>query len=182
MAQRVCPWKHAYLFDNWFRRIFHNPEKLLAPYLKEGMTVMDVGCGMGIFSIGMVKLVGNRGRVISIDVQQEMLDVLMRRAAKAGVAGRIDTHRCDEDKIGVGDTVDFILAFWMVHEIPDTDAFFKQLQSNLVPGGKLLVAEPKFHVDAEIYGEIIKSAEKAGFRQNEERRILFSRACVFECC
>ena len=50
----VCPWRHAYLFDNWLRRLLHNPKKMLGAHVRPGMTVMDVGCGMGVFSIGMV--------------------------------------------------------------------------------------------------------------------------------
>ena len=51
--------------------------------------MLDVGCGMGLFSLAMAKLVGDQGQVIAVDLQQKMLDVLRRRAEKAGVADRI---------------------------------------------------------------------------------------------
>jgi cyclopropane fatty-acyl-phospholipid synthase-like methyltransferase len=38
---------------------------MLGPYVKPGMTVLDVGCGMGFFSIGMARMVGDEGRVIA---------------------------------------------------------------------------------------------------------------------
>ena len=44
--------------------------------MAEGMTVLDVGCGMGFFSIGLAKLVGDKGCVIAADVQPKMLSVL----------------------------------------------------------------------------------------------------------
>ena len=176
---RVCPWRHAYTFDNVFRRWFHKPEIILEPYVKEGMTVMDVGCGMSIFSIGMAKMVGEQGCVISVDLQRGMLDVLWKRAEKAGVADRIRTHQCEPDVIGVEVAVDFILAFWMVHEVPDTDAFFSQLRSCLNPEGKFLVAEPKFHVSAGHYRTLLSSAENAGLKRIEDPPIRFSRATVF---
>jgi 2-polyprenyl-3-methyl-5-hydroxy-6-metoxy-1,4-benzoquinol methylase len=49
----VCPWWGGYFIDNPLRRLLHNPEKIVGPYVQPGMTVMDVGCGMGIFSIAI---------------------------------------------------------------------------------------------------------------------------------
>ena len=92
----ICPWWGGYFIDNWFRRLLHNPEKIVGPYVKPGMTVMDVGCGMGMFSIAMAKMVGAEGRVIAVDLQQKMLDVLRKRAEKAGVADRIQLHKCEQ--------------------------------------------------------------------------------------
>jgi ubiquinone/menaquinone biosynthesis C-methylase UbiE len=124
MGNHICPWWLAYTFDNPFRRFFHNPEKMLGSYVAKGMTVLDIGCGMGFFSIGLAKLVGDKGCVIAADVQPKMLSVLEKRAEKVGVLNRIRIHRCEPDKLGVETTVDFILVFWMVHEVPDTNIFF----------------------------------------------------------
>ena len=85
----VCPWWLAYTFDNPVRKLIHNPRRIFGDHIKEGMTVMDVGCGMGYFSIGMAKLVGAAGKVIAVDLQQKMLDVMHRRARRSGVADRI---------------------------------------------------------------------------------------------
>ena len=57
--QGACTWWIAYTFDNPLRRLIHKPQKILGNYIKEGMTVMDLGCGMGHFSIGMAGLVGS---------------------------------------------------------------------------------------------------------------------------
>jgi len=53
MGQHVCPWWGGYFIDNWVRRWFHDPLKLLAPCVRSEMTAMDFGCGMGMFSIAM---------------------------------------------------------------------------------------------------------------------------------
>ena len=73
-SPHVCPWWLCYSFDNPLRRLIHNPQRILSPYIKQGMTVLDAGCGMGYFSIGMAKMVGDSGKVIAVDLQQKMLD------------------------------------------------------------------------------------------------------------
>lgn len=178
MGDHVCPWWLAYTFDNPARRLFHKPERTLGPYLKDGMTALDVGCGLGYFSIGMARLVGDTGRVISVDIQQKMLDGLMRRARRAGVAGIIDARLCGPDKIDVGGQVDFALAFWMVHETPDARTFFAQLRTALKPGGKLLVTEPVFHVGRAAFERELEAAESAGFTLKDRPRIAFSHAAL----
>ena len=82
MKTHVCPWWLAYTFDNPLRLRFHDSKKIFAPYLREGMSAVDIGCGMGYFSIGMAKIVGESGKIISVDIQQQILDTLLKRAEK----------------------------------------------------------------------------------------------------
>ena len=65
---RVCPVERAGSLDNTIRRWLQNPKKILGPYLDEGMTVVDIGCGPGFFSIDMAQMVGKSGRVIAVDL------------------------------------------------------------------------------------------------------------------
>jgi len=180
MGDSICPWWLAYAFDNPFRRFLHSPEKILGPYVGEGMTVLDVGCGMGFFSIGLAKLVGSGGSVIAADVQQKMLDTLRGRAEKARVSDRIRLHRCEPDNLGFETPVDFILAFWMVHEVPDTDKFFRQIRLCLKAKGKILIAEPKFHVSSKRFQEILYSAQESGLNCSGTPFIRFSRSAVLQ--
>jgi 2-polyprenyl-3-methyl-5-hydroxy-6-metoxy-1,4-benzoquinol methylase len=179
-SHEVCTWWHAYSFDNPIRKLLHNPRKVLGAYVKEGMTVMDVGCGMGHFAIGMATLVGEGGKVIAVDLQQKMLDVMLKRARRTGVADRISPHRCEAGSIGISERVDFILAFWMVHEVPDQQDFFNQLRSHLVPGGKILMAEPRFHVTVKDVGASIETAQTCGLRCIGKPDIRFSLTALFE--
>jgi ubiquinone/menaquinone biosynthesis C-methylase UbiE len=176
----VCPWWGGYFIDNPIRRLFHNPEKIVGPYVKPGMTVMDVGCGMGLFSIAMAKLVGDKGRVIAVDLQQKMMEVVQKRAGKQGVAGRIQVHKCEQDRLGVDAQADFALAFMMIHEVPDQRRLLGEIQACLKPGGKLLVAEPKIHVPGKAFGQTVSLAELLDFRMAEEPRVHGCRAVVFE--
>jgi len=180
MAQHVCPWWLAYTFDNPLRRIFHKPEEIFSPYLKAGMTTIDLGCGMGYFSIGMARIVGESGKVIAVDLQQRMLDTLMRRARKAGVAGRITPLLCDASNIGHHDAIDFALAFWMAHETPDEFNFFKQVHAILKKSGKLLLAEPKLHVTGGEFQKTLAIAHKTGFKRIGSPIIALSHAAVLE--
>jgi ubiquinone/menaquinone biosynthesis C-methylase UbiE len=180
MANHVCPWWLAYTFDNPLRRIFHDPEKIFTPYLHEGMTAIDIGCGMGYFSIGMAKIVGNTGNIISVDIQQKMLNILMKRAKKAGVANRITPFLCDENTIGINENVDFAVAFWMAHETPDEFNFLKQVHSILEKSGRLLLVEPKLHVSFNEFKKMLSKAEELGFKLIDSPEIHFSHTAVLE--
>lgn len=180
MGRHVCPWWIAYTFDNPLRRLFHDTEKVFAPYLDKGMTAVDIGCGMGYFSIGMAKIVGETGKIISVDIQQQMLDTLIKRAQKEDVDHCISTILCDENDIGVNEKVDFALAFWMVHETPDESHLFQQLYSILHSSGKLLLAEPKIHVTSNAFKKTIEAAQKVGFRLIDRPKIFFSHTALFE--
>ena len=180
MKTRVCTWWKAYTFDNCLRRLIHKPEKILGDYVKQGMTVLDIGCGMGVFSIGMARMVGERGRVLAVDLQSKMLDITMKRAGHAGVSDRISPHLCKVDDIGVHEEVDFALTFWMVHEVPDKSKFFKQLHSILRPSAKYLLVEPKMHTSKSEFEVIVNHCKDAGFDMIDRPAIKMSRTALFE--
>jgi ubiquinone/menaquinone biosynthesis C-methylase UbiE len=178
---RVCPVELASSLDNRIRRWLQNPHEIVAPYVTEGMTVLDVGCGPGYFSIEMAKLVGTRGKVISADLQDGMLKELGNKIRGTVLKGRIKLVKCDQDKINVSDTVDFILAFYMVHEVPDKIGFFKQLKAILNERGQLLLVEPKlFHVSRKAFDLTTRLAENNGFRIYQGPKLRFSWSAVLK--
>jgi ubiquinone/menaquinone biosynthesis C-methylase UbiE len=179
MNAMVCPWWFCWSFDNPLRRLFHDPERLLAPYVKTGMTAADIGCGMGFFSIGMAKLVGPGGRVIAVDLQPKMLAVLERRARRVGVADRIILHCCRKDGLGIEVKADFVLAFWMAHEVSDMRRFFAELQTLLKPDGRLLLAEPKLHVSRSSLAQTLAVCREAGLHLLDEPSVNLSSAFLF---
>jgi ubiquinone/menaquinone biosynthesis C-methylase UbiE len=177
--KHVCPWWCCFTFDNFLRRIFHNPEKILRPYVTEGNSVLDIGPGMGYFSIPLTGMVGEKGKVIAVDVQPEMLRALRRRAKRAGVEEQITTHLCKADSLGLNMQVDFILAFWMAHEVPNQPAFFKEIKSLLKPSGKFLLSEPILHVNQARYEKTVETAESVGLVLKERPKISLSRSALF---
>ena len=178
MDQHVCPWWVAYSFDNPIRRLFHSP-RLFEGLLARGQTAIDIGCGMGFFSLIMARLVGEEGQVIAIDLQEKMLQKVAKRARRAGLQSRIRLHQCKPDTLDIDASADFILASWMVHEIPDRTAFLHEVRNLLKPTGRFLIAEPKLHVTAAAFQETIDLARAAGLELCAEPRIRLSRAALF---
>lgn len=143
---RVCPVILAGSLDNRIRRWVQDPRKILGPYVKEGMTILDFGCGPGFFSIELAQMVGKSGRVIAADLQEGMLQKLRKKIQGTELEQRITLHKCEKNKIGLSEEVDFVLAFYMLHEIPNREAFFNEIHSILKPNGQIFIAEPPFHV------------------------------------
>ena len=98
---RVCPVELANSLDNKIRRWLQNPQKILSPYIREGMTVLDIGCGPGFFSIEIAKLVGKNGRVFSVDMQEGMLQKIRIKIQGTELEDRIELIKCEQDRINV---------------------------------------------------------------------------------
>ncbi len=160
---RVCPVEMAGSLDSKFRRWLQDPYKILTPYVKEGMKVLDIGCGPGFFSIEMAKIVGQKGKVIAADLQEGMLWKIKDKINGTELNKIIHLHKTEKDKLNVNEKVDFALAFYMVHEVPNKENLFKELKNILVEKGKLLVVEPHFHVSKKDFEYTMSFAESIGF-------------------
>jgi len=177
---RVCPVERAGSLDNVFRRWLQNPWKILSPYVKEGMTVLDFGCGPGYFTIDIAQMVGKSGRVIAVDLQEGMLQRLRHKIRETKIEERITLRRCQENKIGFSEKVDFALAFYVIHEIPNQGEFFKELFSILKPSGQALVVEPPFHVSKSAFLITIRKAQDAGFKPDEGPKVILSKTVILK--
>jgi len=150
------------------RRRAESPEAILGPHVQPGMTVLEPGCAKGYFTLPLARMVGPQGRVVCTEVQQKMLDRLHRRARKAGLDDRIDARLCTQDEQGLGDlreTIDFIAALHVVHEMFDQRAALAQMYDALRSGGRLLLLELPRHVSVESFRGSLESARLAGFRE-----------------
>jgi ubiquinone/menaquinone biosynthesis C-methylase UbiE len=179
-STRVCPWQQAWGLDNWVRRLIQNPYKILADYIEESQTVLDLGCGPGVFSIAMAEMVGENGRVISVDIQDEMLQMLKQKSVQLGLESRIQIHKSQPDKIGISEKIDFALAFYMIHEVPNKESLLSEIAIILKPEGKFLIVEPKIHVSKSSFEETINMAQSAGLRPVSRPKVLFSRTVLLQ--
>jgi ubiquinone/menaquinone biosynthesis C-methylase UbiE len=179
--QRVCPWWLGYFLLLPLRRLFENPGKVLGPYAREGMTVVEPGSGMGYFTKELARLVGPSGRVIAVDVQPKMIAGLRRRLKRAGLLDRVETRLAESDSLGIDDLrgkVDLVVALYVVHEIPDKNALFRQLFVALKPGSHVLVAEPSHHVSEKLFAEEMAAAKAAGFQLKDQPKIGSKRTAL----
>lgn len=163
----VCPWWLGYLLVSPLRRFLENPEQILGPYVREGMTVLEIGPGMGYYSLPLARLVGRNGRVMCVDVQEKMLLSLRKRAAKAGLLDRVTTIVASSDSLHLEayqSKVDFAFMFAVVHEVPDQGKLFEEAHRAMKPEGLLLLAEPKGHVKPQEFERTVELAKSKGFQ------------------
>ncbi len=173
----VCPWWLGYSlltpFRRWIQR--QDPAKMLSPYVTSGMTVLEPGPGMGYLTLDLAKLVGEQGRVIAVDLQAKMLERLEKRAQKAGLAKRIEFRQAKSGaELGIEDIrvrADFMVVFYMAHEVADQERFFKDLFQAGKPGCKLLLVEPPFHVKKKDFEVTLQKAQSCGFQLAERLSI-----------
>jgi SAM-dependent methyltransferase len=166
----VCPWWMGYVLASPLRKLLQDPARILAPYVRPGMSVLEPGPGMGFFTLELARLVGPSGRVVALDVEPRMIDRLKRRAAKAGLLARIDARTVPADSMRVGDldgAIDFAFAFAAVHEMPSADSFFAEAAHTMKRGAALLLAEPAGHVPNEDFEAELSSAEAHGLKVTE---------------
>lgn len=183
MSKAVCPWWLGYFLLNPLRKLRQDPRKLLGRYIREGMRVMDIGCGMGFFTLPMAGLAGEKGGVLAVDLQEEMIAALKRRAAAACLAGRVEARVCSSRSLGIDDfdgKIDFALAFAVIHEVPEPDRLLAEVFRALKIGGRLLVSEPCFHVSASDFENTVALARGCGFAVVDYPPVSLSRSVLLE--
>lgn len=144
---------------------------------------MDIGCGMGYFTIPMAQMVGERGKVVAADLQPEMLDGMLINAEKAGVKNRIEPRLSEKSSVNIGDfsgKVHFAILFMMLHEVPDRERLVREVRDALRAGGKLLFAEPVGHVGKKSFERSLQIMRQAGLAVVGTPRIALCRAALLE--
>ena len=89
-------------------------------------------------------------------------------------------HKCEENRIGIVDKVDFVLAFYMVHEVPSQGNLLREIQSILNSNGRVFIIEPKFHVSKKAFEEMINNIKDIGFEIIEKPKLFLSRAIILK--
>jgi ubiquinone/menaquinone biosynthesis C-methylase UbiE len=178
----VCPVWIGWLLVSPLRRLLENPETALSPLVSRGSTVVDAGCAMGFYSLTLARLVGPDGRVICVDVQQGMLDSLVRRASRAGLESVIEPRLGTQETLELDDLagrVDLVTAFHVVHEAAYPRRFLGECCASLATGGRLLVAEPRRHVSDADFAETFATIETLGLEPMPAPAIRWSHSALF---
>ena len=178
-GQHTCPWWLCFTFDNPLRRRLQNPDLILKGLVQQGQTALDIGCGMGYYSLVLARMVGPEGKVFCIDLQEKMLETVKGKADKAGFHN-IHFHRCNTNSLGLTVAADFALAFWMVHEVRDQQKFLGEVHDSLKAGGTFLMVEPKLHVAEAAFNQTVYRAQETGFEIAARPDISMSRAVLFK--
>ncbi|MGE5489229.1 MAG: class I SAM-dependent methyltransferase [bacterium] len=180
---RLCPWWLGYLLASPVRRLWHDPGKILSPYVREGMVVIEPGPGMGFFTLELLRRVGPSGRVVAVELQPRMLKVLRRRALDAGLYERLDSRQAEEHSLNLSDlesAADFALVFAVAHEVADAGRFFSELSHALKPNARALLVEPRPPVGPDEFEEELRYAAAAGLVCTERPQVSLSAAAVLE--
>ena len=183
MADHLCPPWVGWLLLSPLRKLTENPQKILGPFVREGMVVLEPGCAMGYFTLPLARMVGPEGKVIAVDVQPKMLVRLEKRARKAGLIDRLDIRRAGPDGLGIADlaqSTDFCTLIHVAHEVPEQIQFFSDLANALKPGARLLVIEPRRHVTEEAFEVSLSAAAAVGFRKIDSPHVQGARKALFE--
>ncbi|HPW66688.1 MAG TPA: class I SAM-dependent methyltransferase [Salinivirgaceae bacterium] len=172
------PIESASALDSRFRLIFQNPRKILKKYVRSGMTVLDLGCGTGYFTLEIAELLDKNGKVIAADVQKGMLDILQQKLQNSELRKQVEIHNNNENKLNLSEKVDFILAFYSFHEMKFIDNIINDLTRIVKPETKILISEQKLHVSKSTFNNIIEKMENNGFEISEQPMIFFSRTVI----
>jgi ubiquinone/menaquinone biosynthesis C-methylase UbiE len=166
MENHVCPWYYGYFLTNPLRRLFQNPDAILAPFIEEGMSVLEVGPGMGFFSLSLANLVGDSGRLYCVELQVKMLEKLNKRIQKAGLEKRAALRLCANESLRIDDLenkIDLAFVFAVAHEAADQKLFLVEIMQSLKRDGLLFISEPKGHVSLKNFEATLSFIRKSDF-------------------
>jgi len=132
------------VFDDPGRDAWQKPDAVLhAIGVKPGMTVADLGAGTGYFSVHLAKAVGEKGRVLAIDVEPKLVDYMKERAAKASLAQLVPVLAPTDDPRLPERGVDLVLIVDTWHHIDDRLHYLAKLAAGLKTGGRVAVVDFK---------------------------------------
>jgi ubiquinone/menaquinone biosynthesis C-methylase UbiE len=131
-----------FLYEGFSRDGWQQPERVIAALgLEPGDRVADLGSGSGYFTLRLSEAVGPEGRVYAVDVDEEMNAYLRERVEQAGAANVLVVLGRFEDPLLPDGGIDLVLTVDTYHHIDDRPAYFRNLQRDLAPGGRVAVID-----------------------------------------
>ncbi len=109
--------------------------------LKEGQTVLDLGCGGGLDVFLAIQKVGQKGRVIGLDISPEMVEKA-NNSARKGNYKNVEFKVAEMEKLPVpDDSVDVVISNCVINHSPDKVAVFREVHRVLKAGGRMFVSD-----------------------------------------
>jgi len=119
------------------RSAFINPARILREIgLREGQTMLDYGCGIGVFTIPASKIVGDDGVVYALDINPLCIRVIEKEIGKRGIAN-VKTILSGRETGLPDESVDVVLVYDVLQMITDRGRLMEELHRVLKPGGSL---------------------------------------------
>ena len=178
-----CPAWFAWVLDTRWRRLIQPPETILARSgLEEGMSVLEIGCGSGCFTLEAQRIVGKSGCITALDLQEGMLTRLRKKIRKSPTDGgkEIALIRAGADAIPIADAaLDLVFMVTVLPEIEDTPQALGEIWRVLRKNGILAVSELLFDPDYPLMSTTIRWCEEAGFTMEESAGNLISYTVRF---
>jgi SAM-dependent methyltransferase len=138
--------------------------------LRQGMRVLDIGCGPGDVSFIAARLVGPSGSVLGVDAAPEMIELARVRAAEQGLSA-VHFTRSAIDAIALDEPVDAVVGRLILMHLPDPAATLRRLSSFVRPGGVIAFSEnditgarsiPDMPLFGQVTAGIVRSFEAMG--------------------
>jgi SAM-dependent methyltransferase len=145
-------WAKQYLemLERESRAAMQYPERIMADLaFRPDEVVADVGAGSGYFTVPIARAVSGGGKVLALDIRQEMLDFIEGRIAAEGL-GNVELGLVEpDDPLLPAGLVDTIFMVDVFHYIKDRTAYASKLKKGLAPGGRLVVIDFRYDPEAE---------------------------------
>jgi ubiquinone/menaquinone biosynthesis C-methylase UbiE len=140
---RPMPHQFAPLLDHPLRLKYRQPAEELGLYgCGAGVTVLDLGCGTGLYTVEMARMVGEQGVVHAVDLQQPLLQQAQQRVAAAGLSSRVQFHHRGAYQLPLPDnSIDLAVLVATLSQIPNKFLVLAELNRVLKPSGHLAVSE-----------------------------------------
>ncbi|MFO0934889.1 MAG: class I SAM-dependent methyltransferase [Gemmataceae bacterium] len=143
---REIAWVMGHQASGWLDRPEREkeeaPAKLIkALNVKQGMVIADIGAGSGYHSLRLAPLVGEKGKILAVDIQQEMLDLIKKKAEKQSIKNVELLKGSETDPKLPKEEVDLILLVDVYHEFSHPYEMTEKMVASLKPGGRIAFVE-----------------------------------------
>lgn len=175
IQRRIAP-TMSYVHADWLtrpeREREEQPNRVIDSLrIPRGSTVIDLGAGVGYFTWRLAKRVGPQGKVIAVDIQPEMLDMLKENMSKRGISNVEAVLGTESDPRLPEGVAELALLVDVYHELADPIATMGHVRRALKPGGRLVVVEyrkeepwiPIHPLHKMTVGEVRREIEPTGF-------------------